>query len=323
LSRYYISNQKLPFQILEIETQIINIKNMKKLSIIKGLPEGLKETLEKKYKINKLDIEDVFTNTQLAKTEQKANYLYVAIHFPEFDKKKRNFISKEVHFFVTKSYLKVIDKENFRHIAKFEEIQEHILGKNPTSLHIFYEIIDFIITKIFNVIGKFKTEIEDVERAIFEHDSRMEDLLVEILIIKRNLINLISIITPMERVIKELQTEKYNKFITSTGIEMLDDTHDKIEKMLNRLNNFKEQITLLKETNETQIARNTNQTIRTLTSVNLLVLVPTIITSFFGMNVNFGWSGNPENYIPLASITTFIIILTIAGFIIFKNRKWI
>ncbi|NJK71169.1 MAG: hypothetical protein HC932_02835 [Thermales bacterium] len=247
---------------------------MKNLSIIKGLSPELRNLLETEYQIDRLHIEDVFTNTQLAKTEKKENYLYVAFHFPEFDKHKRNFLSKEVHFFVTNEYLKIIDKDNYKHISKFQEIQDDILGKNPTTFNSFYEIIDFIITRIFNTLGRFKAEIEDVERAIFENSTRMEDLLIEILIIKRNLINFISIITPMERVIKELQTPKYNKFITTRGIEKLDDSHDKLEKMLNRLNNFKEQITLLKETNETQIARSTNQTIRTLTSVNLLVLIP-------------------------------------------------
>ncbi len=296
---------------------------MKNFEIINGLTTKLKHDLTHIYKFHPLDIEDVFTDTQLAKIETHDNYLYVAFHFPEFIKSKNHFISKEVHCFIDNQKLLVIDKAEYKHLYQFNEVKDYIIKDKDDTYDIFYEMVDFIVTKIFNVLGKFKIEIEDMERNVFEPNIASEDQLVQTLVVNRNLINFISIITPLERVIKELEAEKYNKFITKKGREKLDDSLDKIEKMINRLNNYKEQIYTLKETNQIQIARNTNQTIKTLTGVNLLILVPTIITSFFGMNVFFGWDQNTNSLAPVILIVLIIVVLTVASFVFFKNRKWI
>ncbi len=37
------------------------------------------------------------------------------------------------------------------------------------------------------------------------------------------------------------------------------------------------------------IARMTNQTVRRLTLINIMLLGPSLIAAFFGMNVHFGW----------------------------------
>jgi magnesium transporter len=138
---------------------------------------------------------------------------------------------------------------------------------------------------LFKVIGKFRLEIKDVENQLFTTNTS-KDLLLEIIIIKRNLINYISIISPLLKVITELET-KYKDTITENGLLKVDDSLDKIEKILNNLANYRDQITLLKETEQSLVARSTNDTVKKLTGINLLIFVPTLVTSFFGMNVYF------------------------------------
>jgi len=296
---------------------------MNNFEIVNGLSSELKHTLTNVYKFHPLDIEDVFTNTQLSKVETHNEYLYVGFHFPEFGKERSHFVSKEIHCFISRDKLLVIDKENYTHLNEFNEVRELIIEDKDNTFDIFYEMVDFIITKIFNALSEFKYEIEEMEKMVFEPNVASEDQLIKILVVNRNLINFISLITPIQSVILELETEKYNRFINEKGIEKLDDSLDKIEKMINRLHNYKEQIYTLKETNRIQIARNTNQTIKTLTGINLLILVPTIITSFFGMNVFFGWNQNTTSLFPFLFIVSIVILLTVSSFIFFKYKKWI
>jgi len=289
---------------------------------ISGLSENLKESLEKKYNLDELDIDDVFTDTQLSKLERRKEYLYIAMHFPEFDIQKRKFATKEIHCFVKKNSILIIDKHNYKHALLFNEKRDSYLKENSDGFDVFYEMLDFCVTQTYKVISKFKTEINKLENDIFrfQDNDSVKDLLQELLITKGNIINFISIIYPLQTVIEEIQHKHIRLIDNHEGVEELDDSLDKIKKIVNNLNNFKDQLKLLTETNESLIARNTNQTIKTLTIVNLLFLVPTIITSFFGMNVHFGWN-TESGLLPIILILSAIILSTIIAFIVIKKKR--
>jgi len=287
-----------------------------------GLDQDLKEKMDTFYGIDELDIEDVFTDTQLSKIEYKNNYLYICLQFPEFDKSIRQFIIKETHIFVAPKFLLLIDKDESRFINQFNDIKDKIItDDNITSFELFYEIFDFIVTKLTQVIFKFKKEIAVIENEIFNFKTQ-QDLLKEILIIKRNLINFESVILPIQTLIIDLETKK-NVFITNVEIELLDDTLDKVKKLINNLQNFKGQMELITDTNEVLIARNTNEIIKALTSVNIIVLAPTVIASFFGMNIYFGWDPMVSNYLALILIVLLIVSCTAILLWYFKKKGWV
>lgn len=60
--------------------------------------------------------------------------------------------------------------------------------------------------------------------------------------------------------------------IDEVSQEAIDDSLDKIKKLNNRLDNFRETMRLLTETNEMLIARSTNDNVRRLTLINVLLL---------------------------------------------------
>ena len=292
-----------------------------KFEIVDGLTATLKQRLFEEFKVDSLDVEDVFTYTQLAKIERKPNYLYVALHFPHFDPQSRHFRSKEIHCFVTDSKLLVIDKDGFPFLQDFQEVYSWKLG-SWSSFDAFYELLDYVITRMFKVIGKFREEINEVERGLFDERDSSQKMLLEILIIKRNLINYLSIIGPLLKVLVDLET-KYTSTLTKLGLDKIDDSRDKIEKIVNNLANFRDQITLLKETNETLIAQSTNATVKKLTGINLLVFVPTLITSFFGMNVYFGALGSEPSWRWVGLIILTMLGATAVVYAYFRKQDWI
>jgi Mg2+ and Co2+ transporter CorA len=82
---------------------------------------------------------------------------------------------------------------------------------------------------------------------------------------------------------------------------------------------------LLTETNEMLIARNTNDNIRRLTLINILLLWPSAIGAFFGMNVHFGWMtvSETQNLIPVMTIILIMILSTVGMYAFFRIKKWI
>ena len=300
----------------------INIESSFTFDFVNGLDSELKTKMENEYLIDSLDVEDVFTDTQLSKIEQKEDYLYICLQLPEYDRSERKFLIKEVHSFVSPKYFLLIDKNNSKHAKQFVNLKDNFLSEDQaSSFRLFYEMLDFFILKSYKVIYKFISKINAVEEDIFNFNTK-QDLLKEILIIKRNLINFESTIEPIAELIKNLQTINTH-FVTTNGIEFLDDSLDKIKKILNSTSNFKEQMNLLTETNESLIARNTNETIKALTSVNIIVLIPTIITSFFGMNIYFGWDPTSMNFTQLLQIILMTIFSTTIVWWYFRNKRWV
>lgn len=130
---------------------------------------------------------------------------------------------------------------------------------------------------------------------------------------------------PLEDMFDEL-TLKHSELIDGTGKEAIDDSLDKIKKLVNRLDNFRETMKLLTETNEMLMARSTNQNVRRLTLFNVLLLCPTLVAGFFGMNVHFGWftalSDNAAMS-PLLTIIVAMVFITLATYHFFIWKKWI
>jgi magnesium transporter len=288
--------------------------------LFEGLSDSLKQQLIESD-IEELDIEDVFTNTQLSKLEFRKNYLYLGLQFPEFDKSKRVFGVKEIHVFVSDNKFVLIDKDRFRKVYPFTKLSEVRDYSSRGGYNIFYEMVDFFITEHFKALTKFKLEIEEVENQIF-HFSEKEDMIREVLVIKRNLVNFQNIMIPLKDVLIDLQN-KYFPLIGKEGVEKLDDTLDKIKKILNNLSNFKERMQLLTETNESLISRATNKQINRLTSISVIVLIPNIITSFFGMNVYFGWDPSVHGPWQLVIIFISMIASTAVAILYFRSKKWI
>lgn len=294
-------------------------KKCSKLKFYSGLTKELRSELTKSYHISELDIEDVFTNTQLSKIEFH-RYFYVALQLPEYDFEHRTVSIKEIHSFIHEDSLLIIDKHHYRYAESFYDKWKTDY-KELTSFEVFFEMMDFFVTKTYQTLTHYRSDISDVERDLFDFEDT-EDLLKENLIIKRNIINYLSIIAPLQALIEEMQV-KHAKTIGPKGVELLDDSLDKVKKIINTSHNLEKQMNLLIDTNESLISRSTNETIKLLTSFNIIMLVPTFFASFFGMNIYFGWIPESESYLQLVGIILLMVISSMLAYLFFRRKHWL
>jgi magnesium transporter len=284
--------------------------------------EKFKVDLEKKYKIEELDIEDVFTSTQLSKIEKHNSYTYVALQFPDLNVEEGIFVTKELHLFIGKNFLIIYDKHLFSLMGRFQEKHTHRLTRSKTPFQAFYEILDYLITRMTRAMRKFAVEVDTLEDVLFTKKGTDKDFIFDIQILKRNIINFSSLIGPIEAVFEDLQKNYNRTQKTDKRVQLLDDTLDKIRKMKNNLINFKEQMALISETNEQLIARNTNEVIKVMTAVTILIMVPSLIVGFFGMNIYFGWDPAEVRWFELWLVISIILLAMIGLTVYFKKQKW-
>lgn len=280
------------------------------------LDERVKDLLTTK-KINPLDIEDIFTDTNLSKVEVTKDYTYLALQLPEYDRDTSFFQKKQVQLVYGSDYIIIIDENSYKNLQIFETQRRAGNIQFNSSSELALEVFDFLVTRLIRVVNKLRDEVSDIEKSIFNFESS-RDLILDLQILKKNIINFVSLMTPLNETLIDLK-----KTANNDEILKIDDTSDKISKMLNNLSNFKEQMSLLTETNEVLIARSTNEIVKVMTFVNILFLIPTIIVGFFGMNVGFGWSTEAFTPWVILGITTLIFLSMGCAYFVFKKKKWL
>jgi Mg2+ and Co2+ transporter CorA len=218
----------------------------------------IEAVLQDQFEINELDVEDIFSDTQLSKLEIRRNYFYIALQIPEFDKARQKFLIKDLHCFVSNDWVVIIDKQNYKHFQQFVNFQDQLLEDEEiiSSNMFFAEILDFCMTKTYKAIMKFKTNISQLESDVFEFADDIDNL-KEILILKKNLVNFESVIEPLQETIQDL-TQKVKPQVSQSECDRLENSLDTANKILNNILNFKAQMILLTQTNESLTRRNSN-----------------------------------------------------------------
>jgi magnesium transporter len=74
------------------------------------------------------------------------------------------------------------------------------------------------------------------------------------------------------------------------------------------------------DTYQSIINNNMNTIMRTLTSVTIILMLPTLVASFFGMNLINGMENNPVGFIIAIVIS---VIISVLSLLIFKQKRLI
>ena len=104
-----------------------------------------------------------------------------------------------------------------------------------------------------------------------------------------------------------------------------DDIVDASERIWDMLENYKEVVEALEETNESVLAHRFNDVLRILTIFSIVFLPATLVASIWGMNVGLPGGGDPAT----SSTAVFwiiggVMVAMLAGMIgYFKHRGWL
>jgi magnesium transporter len=99
-----------------------------------------------------------------------------------------------------------------------------------------------------------------------------------------------------------------------------DDIVDAHERIWDMLENDKEVIVALEETNESVISHRVNDVLRVLTSISVIVLPLTLIASIWGMNVGVPGEGNHTDFWIILGVMAALLISMV---VYFRRRGWL
>ena len=93
-----------------------------------------------------------------------------------------------------------------------------------------------------------------------------------------------------------------------------DDIVDAHERIWDMLENYKEVVEALEDTNESVISHRVNDILRVLTSISVIVLPLTLLASIWGMNVGVPGEGNEGAFWAVTASMVVLLVSMVAYF---------
>jgi magnesium transporter len=120
-------------------------------------------------------------------------------------------------------------------------------------------------------------------------------------------------------VLRDLERTK-QRYLAEDLEVYFDDIVDASERIWDMLENFKEVVEALEDTNESVLSHRVNEVLRVLTAISVVVLPLTFIASIWGMNVRVPGEGETA---PFWMIIGGMAALLIGMVAYFRRRGWL
>ena len=260
---------------------------------------------------NRAQAEEIEISSRFYETE-KAIFANTSFLTPGPDE----YNEETVSFILTDNILTTLRECPLR---SFTDLQRRILAfpKMYESGHVaFLSILEQRIDLDADMVELVSKEINQYNRKVSVGEDISEEFLIDINLLQENTMLIRENIIDKQRVISSiLKSPKYPKEYHSRLNVLLKD----ISSLINHPDFGFERLEYLQNTVLGIINLDQNKIMKVFTLVSLMLMPPTLIASFFGMNVKFGWVGT--------SGWSWLIVLllmgisTVAIFMVFKRRK--
>jgi magnesium transporter len=278
--------------------------------------------LAERFGWHPLDLEDVLSKRQRPKIDEYPEYLFAVLHFPAYDKAIQRLNAAELDFFLGPNFLITLPAVEllpvtrlFRRAYEDDELRDGLFSKG--SGYLLYHVLDDLFDYCFPILDKIGHKLDSIEDDMFE--GRAEDVVRDLSNVKQEIISYRKIIKPERSTLRVLEG-RVQRFLPEELELYFDDIVDAAERIWDLLDNYKEVVEALEQTNESVISHRQNDVLRILTVVSVTLLPLTLITGIFGMNVDFPGFGSSEAFWAIVGVMVGLAV-GLVGF--FRFKRWL
>jgi magnesium transporter len=305
----------------EPNVEVVEHDGLRWINIERPMPVD-RAWLEEHFEFHPLDYEDVLSRNQRPKIDEYDDYLFIVLYFPVFDKAVGRLNAAELDIFIGPDYIITLPNTPlppveylFERCRSSEEVRENLFSKG--SGYLLYKIVDDSFDYCFPMLRKIGNKLERLEEDIFE--GRAEEVVRDLSNSKQEIINFRKIVRPERAVLRDLERTK-QRYLAEDLEVYFDDIVDASERIWDMLENYKEVVEALEDTNESVLSHRVNEVLRVLTAFSVVILPLTLIASIWGMNVGVPWEGATHGFwIVLGGM-----VVLLAGMVAyFRRRGWL
>jgi magnesium transporter len=276
----------------------------------------------REWDIHPLIADELLSPSVRQKTERYGDFLYLVLHFPSFGKRHEH-IEQEIdivvgrHVVVTATYEEVAPLRSFT--KTFET--NATLDQGPLGSHgghMLYLLIQKLYRSLSDEVEYVRDELRRIEEQIFlGHEQRM---VAEISRTSRIILDFRRTLAPHKEILSSLEAAGGRIFGQEFSFyaRLLESEFLKVQSALDEL---RDSLQELRETNNSLVSTKQNETMKTLTIMAFITLPLTLITGIFGMNTEHTpIVGNDMDFWVVLCI---MAIVSLVLFVYFKRKKWL
>jgi len=278
--------------------------------------------LQENFDIHPLAIEEFITPTFRPKATKYHNCLYLTIHIPLFDVVSRTTYPGEIDIVITKDHLITGHMKEIYQFDDFFSNLEKSEGKrriymNKTPAHLIYYILEMLLESCFPRLDHIHEKLVDIEEQVFS--GKEKEMVVEISLVKRDVLNFRRTLKPQRHVIESLT--QMDTFLLPGDLKpYFQDLVGTNIRLWNALESNKETIESMEETNNSLLSNKLNVTMKVLTVFSALMMPMTVYSNILAISADIPFGRSPHAFLIHVSIMLIISLLTMA---LFRARKWL
>ena len=273
------------------------------------------EELERLQEDTGIDIDDLrapLDDEERSRIELEDNYNMILVDIPSLDEKDR-YVTIPLGVFMTKEHivticleetpvLKAFENKRVRGFYTFKKTRFvfQILYRNATSYLRYLRIID--------------RKSDQIEEKL--HISQKNSELIELLELEKSLVYFTTSLRSNEVVLEKLlRTDRVRKYPEDE--DLLEDVIIENKQAIEMANIYSGILSGTMDAFASVISNNLNIVMKFLATVTIVLSIPTMIASFFGMN----FDNIPMGHAPYGFFTTIILTLVVSGVVAIFFRK--
>lgn len=257
------------------------------------------------------DLRDSLDIYEVPRIERKKDKVIIFVRYPSRD--IPGLFTNTLCIVVTPSLIITISKNHNKLLTKIRKQERDLTSTQSSRLLI--KILSEVTKDFTDKISLLIREVTSGKRELNLVDSHeIEDLIKHEEILNQYL----SALLPMKNVLETMNTSNYIKVYNGDG-ELLNDLSISVNQSANLCNVNLQSIQNLRDAHQIYFTNKLNKSIQTLTIFTILMSVPMIIASIFGMNIGLPMADHPAAFIMIVVLS---VILSYATFLFMKYRGW-
>jgi len=206
-------------------------------------------------------------------------------------------------------------REFFTKLQRSKNLREKYMSQSPGYL--LYYILETLLESCFPKIDHINKNLDKIEEEIFKGNER--EMVHEISFVKRDILNFRRTLKPQKSVLESLARDNYPILEPELRPYFQDLVGTNI-RVWSALENAKETIESLEDTNDALLSNKLNYTMKVLTIFSAIFLPMTVISNILAMSVPIPWGHSPLGFWIWIGIMLLVSLITV---LIFRLKHWI
>ncbi len=271
------------------------------------------------FGLHPLTIEDIFTHDQQPKVEALPEYALVIMRMIRTKQQNDSVVSEQISILLGHNYVLSFQEEEG---DVFDPVRRRI--REPGSRirksgadYLAYSLMDLIVDNYFVLLNEISERIEkSQEQLIVEPTAETLRVIYDL---KRAMAEMRRYTWPVREIALRLERESPQMFKKGTR-PYLRDLYDHVIQITDHIEIYREWLGSMLDIYLSSVTNRLNEVIKVLTVISTVAIPPTVIGSWYGMNLLVPEFHSEFTY-PIVIILTVSMMLAMLTF--FRRKRWI